>query len=310
LIAICFGAGLSAAERQIDRVFAVKPGCALKIDTYRGAIAIEESDHDEIRVALHLDAEAEQEARAARSLENVQVDLGLVDNCVTVVVRNPRESGFHFTWQEDEPVNLRFKILVPRKCDVSLKVVNGNAVIGNLAGRLTAHIDSGGVFFRNIDGSVHAQVDYGDVIVSRCSGPVTAHVLRGLIRVGTMGSRTELINTTGDIEVMAVRSSLRAETQMGDIRVGFATALAADSQVTASGGSIIAGFQAQTACRVDAAASWGRVNSALPLTIESGAGGKRTLVGRLNGGGPLVQLRASGGSVTLTYGVPMIDEEG
>jgi hypothetical protein len=261
-------------------------------------------------MAITLSAFAPKESDATRALDNVRLEFDQVENRVTLVARNPRESGFRFTWTEEELVDLRFRISVPRQSHVDLRIIHGSAIVGNLAGRIAVRIEHGGLFLRNIDGSVRAQVDFGDVILSRCSGAVNARVLRGLIRVGPIGGRAELSNATGDIEVMAVKHSIRAEAQVGDVRIGFAPGLAADSHVSASGGSVIASIHSRAACRVDAAATWGRVNSQLPLAVDSGADGQRSLSGRLNGGGPLLHLRASGGSITLEHGLLMTEEEG
>ena len=309
LLAASLGAELSAAEKEITRDFAVAPGCTLQIDTQRGDILIEESERNEVRIAIRIDAVAASDAAAARLLEQVQVDLGLHENQVTIKARNPRESGWRFTWSEDERVDFSFRISVPRECHVDLRAIKGWATVGNLTGRMKARIEDGGVFFRRIEGTVDARVDYGDVIVSRCSGAVQARVLRGQIRMGTLGGRAELTNATGDIEVMMVRDSIVAETQVGEIRVGFAPGLAADSRLAVAGGNINAEFHGQLACRIDAAATWGRVNSTLPWTVDSGGSGQRSLVGRLKGGGPLIHLRASGGSVTLDRSLLLLDGE-
>ena len=303
------GLELRAVDREITRVFAVEPGCELSLDTHRGEVLVEESEVNEVRVSVGISVVAGSKAVAERLLEATQVELGMSNNRVSIKARSRLESGVRFTWNEDDRVEFVFRISVPRKCDVDLQVAQGGAVVGNLAGRMKVRIEKGSAFFRRIEGSVNARVDFGSLVVSRCSGPVNARVLRGSMRLGTIGGRAELINSTGDIEVMAVRGGIVAEAQAGDIRVGFAPNLANDSRVSVSGGNLIAGFQAKTACRIDGAATWGRVNSTLPLTIEAGASGKRSLVGRLNGGGPLVTLRASGGSVTLEPAVGVLDED-
>jgi hypothetical protein len=307
--AACFGVKLGAANREYQRLFPVAPGCELKIDAYRGQILIAESDRHEVDVQVSLDAVAEEGAAAMRLLDQVRVEMGREDNRVTIMIRNPSESGLRFDWDEEAPVDVQLRLSVPRHCHVDLRAIQGRAEIGNLSGRITVRIENGGVFLRRIEGAVTVHLDQGDFVLSRCTGPVTARVLRGLIRVGTIGGRAELANATGDIEVMAVRHSLVAEAEVGVVRVGFAPGLAADSRVRVAAGELFARFHAKTACRLDAAATWGRVNSDLPLAIESGASGARSLTGRLNGGGPLVQLRASGGSVTIERGLLLVDED-
>lgn len=310
LLVAGLGLDSGAAEREIRRVFAVEPGAELAIDTYRGDVTIDESDGREITVEVVVDAVAGKEAEVVRLLEGVQVDFAQEGNRVTVVARSRRESGFRFVWREEDRTDLQFRISVPRQCSVDLRAVHGRAQIGNLTGKIKVQIETGGVFLRRIDGSVEVRLDEGDFILSRCSGPVMARVRRGLIRVGPLGGPADLRNATGEIDVMAVRHSLVAEAEVGEVRVGFAPGLAAESRVRVGAGNLIASFHSEAACRIDAAAIWGRVISGLPLVVESGADGKRQLSGRLNAGGPLVRLRASGGSVTLERGLLLADEEG
>ncbi len=303
------GAESGAADREIKRVFAVEPGAELMIDTPRGEIVIEESDRHEVRVTVVLEAVAASAPAAARLLERVQVEMVQHGNRVAIVARNPGESGLRFTWSEDDRVDFTFRISVPRRCDVAIEAIEASATVGNLSGRMSARIEKGRVFFRRIDGAVNARVDFGDIIVSRCSGPVTGHVLRGLIRLGTVGGRAELTNKTGDIEVMVVRDSIVAEAQAGEIRVGLAPGVGA-SRLSVAGGNIVASFHAQTAGRIDAASTWGRVKSTLPLAVDAGGDGRRTLAGRLNGGGPLIDFRASGGDVRLDATLELFDDGG
>lgn len=310
LLLLAFGPAvpLGAVEREIVRSFAVAPGCELKVDTYRGEIEIEESDRAEITVSVSIEAVADQAATATRLLEAVRVECAQEGNRVTISARNPLESGPRFTWGDQGQVDLKFRISVPRQCDVDLRVIDGRVVIGNLAGRMQARIDRGSLFLRRIEGAVTAHVGLGDFILSRCSGAVTARVRSGLIRAGTLGGRAELSNDTGDVEVLVVRHSLVAKAQRGDVRVGFGPGLAAASRVTVAAGNLFADFHAQSACRVAASATWGRVHSTLPLAVESGASGQRALSGRLNGGGPLIELRASGGNVKLEPGLQWVED--
>jgi hypothetical protein len=298
---------LRAADREIRQVFPVGPNAALLIDTNQGEILVEESDRDEISVSIAIDAIAENDGAAERLLKNVQVAMDSRDNRVSIVVRNSSESGIRFIWNEDERADVIFRVTVPRRCDVEVKAIYAQVTIGSLIGRMKVRVENGSVFLRRIEGSVDALVDFGDLILSRCSGAVNAKILRGHMRLGPIGGRAELNNATGNIEVMVVRHSLEARAQVGDIRVGFAPGLAADSSVRVSGGSIVADFAPATACDLDATATFGRVTSKLPLVIEPGGEGERSLRGRLNGGGPRVELRASGGSVTLGSNPTLLD---
>ena len=288
------------AERELVRTFPVQPGCTLKIDTYRGHITVEEHDAAEIAVMVHMEIGADTEEEADRVRETLQFEVTAENKAVSIRVRNPRETGVRFAWREQNEIDFDFKISVPRQCHVDLATRRGNITVGNLAGRHTARVESGTIFFRRIEGSVDAKADSGEVIVSRCSGAVTLRVLKGTIRTGTLGGRADLRNDNGDIEVLGARASITAVAVVGDVAVGFPKSYAGDSQITTSGGSIYAKIDPAANCLIDASSVWGHVESKLPLTVESGALGKSKLTARLNSGGPRLTLRADGGHVKIS----------
>ena len=300
MLAAALAGGALAAEREVKRRFAVEPGCALNIDTHRGEIVIEESDASEIRLAIVIEADAGSEERALRLCESVQLDVVQKGNVVTVRARSPIEQGVRFVWDTAERIDVFVRVSVPRECDVSVRAAEASLTVGSLAGRMMARLERGTAFFRRITGTIDARVDFGEIIVSRCSGDVTARVLSGTIRTGTIGGAANLKNGSGDIEVLVAQRSIVADAEAGDVRVGFGPGISADSRVTVSGGNIRANIHADVACRVQAGCSWGRVTNRIPLATEAGAVGKRKLSGTQNGGGPLIALHASGGSVTLS----------
>ncbi len=305
-IAAC-AASAGATQREVNRTFPVRTPCRLTLDTYRGSVEIIETDAAEICVSLVIDSEADTEEGAARLLDDIVVDLKSAENEVKIRTSNRRESGVRLELKEGERADLLYRITVPRRCSVDLKARQGAFTVGNLAGKMTARVETGNIFFRRIDGAIDAQSENGDIIVSRCSGAVFARAKRGIIRLGTIGGFADLKNVNGDIEVMAGRAGISASTEVGDINVGFAPPLSVESRVTVAAGNLVANIHPDTACRLDAASRWGRVTSTLPLKIESGASGGKKLVGQLNAGGPLIQLRASGGSITIGSDVVLLD---
>lgn len=55
-------------------------------------------------------------------------------------------------------------------------------------------------------------------------------------------------------------------------------------------------------CDLGASATWGSVKSAFSLAGDAAESTPRRIKGRLNGGGPLLSLRANGGSVKIEPG--------
>ncbi|MBI5769765.1 MAG: hypothetical protein HZA93_18460 [Verrucomicrobia bacterium] len=298
LIALCAVlASLPAAEREIKRRFAVQPGCTLKVDTHRGRVVVEESETAEVALLLDMDAGV-KEAEAQRVFDAVQLEMSETGNAVSIRVRNPAERTL-WIWEENKQVELSFKLTVPRQCSLDLTVGDGSVAVGNVAGRHRTQVRTGSVFFRRIDGSVDVRVESGTIIVSRCSGALTARATVGTIRTGTIGGPAQLHTGDGDLEVLAARAGAVLDAVAGNIVVGLPQGASGDVRAKADGGSVVARVEPDANCRIEASSSWGRVESKLPLTIESGEVGKRRLIARMGAGGPTLALRASGGNVRL-----------
>lgn len=300
--ALLLASASRAVEREFARTFPVEPGCTLKLDTYRGSVTVVESDQPEVKVSLQMQVGTDNEEDAARVYAALELEATAVNNTITLRARNPRETRVRFVWNDKHQIDLAWRISVPRRCNVDAVTLNGGITIGNLSGRIAARTERGTIFLKRIDGSAEATTETGDVVISRCSGPVNVRVLRGTVRVGTLGGLADLKNSTGDIEVLAARAGITASAEAGDVYVGFPRDTAGAANITTSGGSIYAKIDPAANCTINASSVWGHVESLLPMTIESGANGKRKLTGRLGQGGPVLTFHANGGQVKITPG--------
>ncbi len=292
-----------AAERNIVRTFPIGPGCTVTVDSYRGAINVAESDANEVRVAIHLEIGSETEAEAERMLQTLDLNVSGDATSVSVVARRPAETRARFVWNETKQIEPTYRVTVPRACNLTLKTISGSIIVGNIKGQLSATSETGDVFFRHVGGTVSAATQTGDVVVSHCEGLLTARVRNGAIRIGTVTGRCDVKNASGSVEIMAAKTDLKAYAEAGDATIGVPRDFTGQADVTTSGGNIIMKIDPAANCRVDASTSLlGRVETRLPLAIESGERGRRKLVGRLNRADARLVLRASGGNIDLLLG--------
>lgn len=289
---------LLGVERTVQKIFPVGAGAALKLDTYRGSIIIEDSDDAQIRAEVRIALATEDPAVADRIMKNLELELTSDGDTVTVRARNPTESRARFTWT-DQKLDLSFHIRVPRSCHLDLTTIDGDITVGAITGRVVARARAGTISCRQIDGSVQAALDLGEIVVSRCTGAVDLGVTRGNIRAGTIFGTAKLRNASGDIEIQSARGGVDATTAAGNVTAGFPKQLQGASNIKADGGSILARLDPAVRCDVRASSIWGQVQTALPFAAPPGGNSKRLVAGKLNGGGPLITLHASGGNVKL-----------
>jgi DUF4097 and DUF4098 domain-containing protein YvlB len=287
------------AEREFARTFPVEPGCTVKVDTYRGSITIVESDQPEVRVLLQMQLATDNEDEAAKLYAALQLEATAESHTISLRARNPWETRVRFAWNDKRQIDLAWRITVPRQSNVEVVTLNGSIAVGNLTGRVVARTERGTLSIKRIDGSVDARAEVGNIVISRCTGPVKARVLRGTMRIGTIGGAADLKNSTGDIDVLAALAGITASAEAGDVLVGFPNETTGDARLNTSGGSIHVRIDPATNCAINASSVWGRVESLLPLKIESGANGRSKLAGRLGTGGPTFTFHANGGHVKI-----------
>ncbi|MDO6720358.1 DUF4097 family beta strand repeat-containing protein [Psychrosphaera sp. 1_MG-2023] len=136
----------------------------------------------------------------------------------------------------------------------------------------------------------------GSIEISDLNGNVIAHTSGGSINVGTIKGDVRLDTAGGSIRTEDVYGSLNAHTSGGSIRVTFAEQLKDDAKLDTSGGSITAYLIEDVKVDLDASTSGGRVKTDFAVT---GSVKKRSIRGEINGGGPTLKLRTSGGSVKV-----------
>lgn len=136
----------------------------------------------------------------------------------------------------------------------------------------------------------------GSLEISDITGDINAHTSGGSIRVGTIKGDVELDTSGGSIKTEEVYGALNARTSGGSIKATFAEQLKDDAVLDTSGGSITAYLVEDIQIDLDASTSGGRVSTDFDVT---GKVKKRSIRGEINGGGPKLKLRTSGGSVTI-----------
>jgi DUF4097 and DUF4098 domain-containing protein YvlB len=91
---------------------------------------------------------------------------------------------------------------------------------------------------------------------------------------------------------------VKASTSGGPINAVLLSPVPGDVTLSTSGGGVTVKVAEQTAFNLDAETSGGGVSCDLPVTIQ-GKKENHRLKGAVNGGGPAVELRSSGGGIRI-----------
>jgi len=135
-----------------------------------------------------------------------------------------------------------------------------------------------------------------------------ARTSSGSIVIKLAKGKVDARNSGGKIEVIEARDVVLAHTSSGPIIVGLGIQPQADSQLEVSGGDISVVLPRGVAIDLDAESSGGKVISAIPVAMTVSDEPKPGVWrGKINGGGPKLNLRTSSGDIRLNESAAPID---
>lgn len=306
LLALCWPG--SGRADVVERSFDVQPGGSLTLDTDRGSIEVTTTEAPRVTVRV------EREALDG-SLDEQDHEVELEQRGPDVSIRGETARSALWGWRSSR-LRVRYTIVVPRRYDLDLETSGGDIAVADLDGEVRARTSGGDLVLGRIAGPVTATTSGGDVELSSSTGPATlrssggdiavgdvdgavdAHTSGGDVRIERAAGDVAVSTSGGDISVAEVHGAIDARTSGGDVTATIATQPRSDCRLSTSGGRVEVRLAADLAADVDAYTSGGRLELDLPLTVR-GTISRTRVEGTLNGGGPRLTLRSSGGNIVV-----------
>lgn len=287
----------AAIERTVEKTFPVSGAGLLRVETQGGAIEVGPAGGSAVKVVLRQKFRADTDAEADELLKKIELKLEQNGNDVTVVAKYPSAKGF--SWNGN-PVRIDIVVQVPAAFATQLKTSGGNITVGDLTGKLDARTSGGSIKLGNLGGTADARTSGGNIVLASAAAAVNLDTSGGNIAVGRVAGSAKLETSGGDIRIDAASGSLQARTSGGSIRAALVGPLTADSSLATSGGSVRVTVDPKASFRLDASTSGGSVDAdGLTITLEGSSRSRSKLAGTVNGGGPVLKLRSSGGSILV-----------
>jgi DUF4097 and DUF4098 domain-containing protein YvlB len=175
----------------------------------------------------------------------------------------------------------------------------GDIYAAEALGAVRAYTGAGGIRIGHAGSSVTATTQGGPIEVGRAAGLVVANNSGGPIRVSSApGVRCE--TASGAIRLTGVSGAVMASTTLGNIIASlFDARLPANSFLRTGGGDITVLIPSNISVTLKATSSGaGAIVSDFPVRLST-CGSVLTAEGRVNGGGPVLQIAATGGTISI-----------
>jgi len=333
VLALAGAIGLFAdTEDQVRRSIPVNSSGRMVLTADWGAIKVHSGVARFAEVEVYFRGNPRSRAEFDRMLRDFSLDVSQVGTDIRVSGRfkdgwKPRPLGglfwgwfsheicrdnrcLEYTWLRQ----VEYRVSVPREFSVDLSTSGGSIAVGDLKGEVMARTSGGELNFGRIDGPVRGNTSGGSISLEGSRGKAVLRTSGGGIRVDDVAGEVDAATSGGSVQVNRATGRVSAHTSGGSITIRETTGavdastsggsvsarLSAQpqesSRLSTSGGSINVELAPGVHVDVDASTSGGSVSSDFPVPTS---GNHQNLRAAINGGGPLLRLRTSGGGIKI-----------
>ncbi len=283
----------AAEDGRFERTLKVTGMTQVEVSTGSGNIAVHTGDNSSVKVIGHIHANHSwlfggNEADKVKRIE-ANPPIEQTGNIIKIGKINDPELRRN--------ISIDFEVWVPEQTTTRASSGSGDVFAENLKASLNASTGSGNVQARRITGEVKANTGSGDVDLQEIAGNVTADTGSGNVKVSMTGDGSLRLGTgSGDVTASHVKGGLRARTGSGNVTAdGDATS---DWSVETGSGDVNVSLPQNARFELAASTGSGDLSIGREITM-SGNMDKHRIRGKVNGGGPLVQLETSSGNIRL-----------
>ncbi len=284
-------------DGDIKKSFDIKPGGWLKLESDIGSIDVKTGQRNQVEVEVLFSLRSGNGDRLQELLDDFDIDFRQSGN--DVIIQAEYQKDRWNLWNSDRnTLRVEFRVTVPSKYNLDLETAGGSIRVDDLEGEVHSATSGGSLNFGRITGLVSGKTSGGSITLSQCKGNVDVHTSGGSIRIGQVEGDVLAKTSGGGIHVDEVMGTIDAGTSGGSVSANISQQPDSDCQLRTSGGSITVHLKPSVRLNIDARTSGGRVVTDFPVTVQ-GELSKQSLVGQINGGGPELILRTSGGSISI-----------
>ncbi|MGC4070924.1 MAG: DUF4097 family beta strand repeat-containing protein [Nibricoccus sp.] len=287
-------------ERVVEKTFTVASDGILKIETSGGNVRVRsEPGATSVKIVATKRFDTDSETTADELEKGIVLTFDQSGSSVTAKAKYERSAKSWWSFNKRNDARIDFVAFVPAEFSAEIKTSGGNIQIGDLGGRVEVDTSGGNVEIGKVKGPLDCHTSGGNITVSEALAGTKLETSGGNIRVGRVIGTADVSTSGGNISVEHVEGKLSAKTSGGNVRASFAGNFTGDCVLDTSGGNVEAKVDSKAAFQLDAHTHGGKVRMEGIQVLVSNATEKNRLRGSVNGGGPKLELRSSGGDLTI-----------
>ncbi len=275
----------------LTKSFNVSSG-ELFVSTSGGSIRVEGSNSSKVTVEMYVKSSRHSDSKVREIIEeDYEIRIEKSGSRIEAVAKK-EGSG----WSSNG-ISISFVVYTPMDFACDLHTSGGSLKISGVSGRSHELRTSGGsITAEEMSGTLEARTSGGSITINEFVGDVDAKTSGGSIKLEDIKGDIDATTSGGGIRINDVEGEVYATTSGGGIKADI-TRLENQLVLKTSGGSVHATIPSGLGLDLDLRGN--RVNTS--LNNFSGESKSNRVKGTVNGGGIVVELSTSGGSVNLDY---------
>ncbi len=260
-----------------DKRFTVKGTPVVRATTFDGSIQIQSWDKPEVLI------EIEKRGPTREAVDVLVVTSSQDGDTIQVEVQKPPDASFK-VMGIGVSSTARLTVWLPQRADVRARSGDGSITIERVNGRVELHTGDGSIRGNDIAGELKLTTGDGSITVDGAEGRLT------------------LDTGDGGVNVSGSLNSVRLHTGDGSIvyRAQPGTTMADDWEITTGDGGVSLYLPADFGAELDAHTGDGAIRNDLEVGgADTNETSRRTVRGRLGGGGRALRIRTGDGSIRL-----------
>ncbi|PWN07683.1 DUF4097 family beta strand repeat-containing protein [Rhodohalobacter mucosus] len=265
----------------------------VQVSTSGGSVIFHGQSSDEVRVYMYARRNGSYLLPSDTDLENFDIIIEQRGNGIVAEARRRGNGPFSF-FNRNNNISISFEVYLPEGSAADGRTSGGSVSAENLSNALNLRTSGGSVNASNISGNAELRTSGGSINLENINGTLSAGTSGGSIRASNLTGMAELSTSGGSIRLDGIAARISARTSGGSIRAEFID-FSDDIELRTSGGNINIDLPQRNNYDLELRGS--RVD--MQLRNFTGEVERNYIKGVIGEGGPLLNARTSGGSVTV-----------